>query len=87
MVFKQENWRWLTPIFGLLNFVGIMIVGIIGFFMIRTIDQFDKHLERIDVKFDSQEARNTDFEHRITLVQGQCCKRSINQLNQESLGG
>lgn len=76
---KPEHWRVITPIFGALNFIGICVVSIIGWFMVRTVDSFDKHLDKIDSKFDFQETKNVDFEHRITLVQGQCCKRSLNQ--------
>lgn len=88
VVTKPESWRWLTPIFGVLNFFGIMIVGIIGFFLVRTIDQFDKHLDRIDIKFDQQAMTNQKLDHQITLVQGQCCRKSLLQAAQEeSTGG
>lgn len=78
-VHKPEQWRILTPILGVLNFIGMGVVGILTWFMVRTVDQFDRHLEKIDNKFEKQEAINNGFEHRITLVQGQCCKRSLSQ--------
>lgn len=75
----MQRWRIGTPIIGALNLMATLVIGVFGWFIVRTVDTFDKHLEKIDLKFDSQETKNTSFEHRITLVQGQCCKRSINQ--------
>lgn len=79
---KPEHWRVLTPIFGVLNFLGVLVVGIVGWFLIRTVEQFDKHLESIDAKFEAQNKTNFNFEHRITLIQGQCCKRSLTQVDE-----
>lgn len=76
MVTKPEHWRVITPLLGIANFLGICIVGIVSYFMIRTVDQFDKHLDKIDTKFESQTAVNERLDHRLTLIQGQCCKKS-----------
>lgn len=74
---KPEHWRILTPIFGVLNFIGMLGLGVVGWFIVRTVDQFDHHLEKLDSRLESQTAINTDFERRISLMQGQCCNRGV----------
>lgn len=72
---RPNQWRMITPILSFCNFLGICIVGIIGWFMVRTIDQFDKHLDRIEVKWERQNEINQSQDHRITLIQATCCNR------------
>lgn len=79
---KPEHWRILTPIFGALAFTASVISAFVGYSVNRTVDEFDKHLAIIDTKFDEQSHNNIDFEHRITLIQGQCCKRSLSQVDE-----
>lgn len=84
---KPEHWRIATPILAVLNFLGISFVGVLTWFMIRTIDEWDKHLEKIDTKFEKQEIVNFRFQRDLALVQGQCCKRSLSQSQMEDNGG
>lgn len=77
---KPEHWRIITPIFGVLACFSGIGSTLISWSVQHTVESFDKHLDKIDAKFESQEVKNTNFEHRITLVQGQCCKRSLTQI-------
>ncbi len=70
---NPETWRWLTPIFSVLNFTGVLFVGIIGWFLIRTVDQFDHHLNTIDSKFEQQTQINTSVAQQLAFIKGRCC--------------
>lgn len=73
---KPEHWRVLTPTAVVINLVATLIVG---YLPVHTIERFEKHLDRIDEKFDIINSKHNEVERKLALVQGQCCKRSIDQ--------
>lgn len=70
VVRNPEQWRWLTPMFGVLNFTGTIFIGVIGYFLIRTVDQFDHHLERLDTKFEEQTKVNATVMQQLSFIKG-----------------
>lgn len=74
---KPEHWRIITPIIGFMAFISAVGANIASWSVQHTVEDFQSHLSKLDDKFDKQYIVDSDLRDKITLVQGQCCRRSI----------
>lgn len=73
---KPEHWRIITPAVVGLNIVATFFIG---YLPTHVYERLERHLDQIDDRFDKIANKQEDFNVKLALLQGQCCKRSINQ--------
>lgn len=71
---KMQTWRIVTPI---LSIISPVIVGILVFFMVRMISQFDERndsvVHKIDVIAEKQEIFKIDTIQKYAELRYRCC--------------
>lgn len=85
---KPEHWRIITPIVGALAFISSVGSNIASWSVQHTIESIDKrmdgmqlsldkHVDRINDKFDTVTQKQETLNSRLSMIQGQCCRKSF----------
>lgn len=88
MVAKNpEKWRAITPWVTITNLFVSFCVGIIGFFLIRTLDQLEKSItkqsDRIDQIVSDMNKSNRENDRQYSQLKYQCCSEIKNYSNSD----
>lgn len=85
---KPEHWRIITPILGCLAFFSSVGSNVASWSIQHTIETIDKRMDGIESKLDKQDDRASDkfdamakvqssLDSRLSMLQGQCCRKSF----------
>lgn len=86
MVVKNpEQWRAITPWVTITNLFVSMCVGIVGFFLVRTLDTLEKSIskqsERMDQFVSDMNKSDRENDKRYSQLRYQCCSELKNNFD------